>query len=109
MNKELSDIMKSGKPFQLNDPAFQEVVDWKDRTLGLIAQLNTSKDVDEFRDRLSDIIGSEVDKSTTIFAPLHTNFGRHIIIGKTASSIMHAHSWIWVALLLKTMFSSDLK
>jgi acetyltransferase-like isoleucine patch superfamily enzyme len=31
---------------------------------------------------LSEIIGCEIDRSTTIFIPFHTNFGRHIKIGK---------------------------
>jgi len=82
MNRELLERMQSGKPFRLDDPAFLEINEFKDRTLSLSAQLNASKNSDEFRDRLSDIIGSKIDESTTIFAPFFTNFGRYIIIGK---------------------------
>ena len=72
MNRELLEIMQSGKPFRLDDPAFQEIIDLKDRTLSLSPQLNASTSSDQFRDRLSDIIGSIIDKSTTIFAPFYT-------------------------------------
>lgn len=93
MNTELFERMKSGKPFRLDDPAFQEIVEIKNRTLRLSIQLNASTDSDQVRDRLSDIIGSEIDKSTTIFAPFYTNFGRYITIGKNVF-INHACSFL---------------
>jgi acetyltransferase-like isoleucine patch superfamily enzyme len=93
MNRELLEIMQSGKPFRLDDPAFQEIIDLKDRTLSLSPQLNASTSSDQFRDRLSDIIGSKIDKSTTIFAPFYTNFGRFISIGKNVF-INHACSFL---------------
>lgn len=93
MFKELSVIMKSGNPFRLDDPAFQKVNEYKDRTLSLMAPLNSSSNVYEFRERLSDIIGSKIDASTTIFAPFHTNFGAHISIGKNIF-INHACSFL---------------
>jgi acetyltransferase-like isoleucine patch superfamily enzyme len=46
------------------------------------AALNTSTDVDQIRDRLSEITGNQIDKSTTIFIPFYTNFGKHTKIGK---------------------------
>jgi acetyltransferase-like isoleucine patch superfamily enzyme len=85
--------MQSGKPFRLDDPAFQEIIDLKDRTLSLSPQLNASTSSDQFRDRLSDIIGSKIDESTTIFAPFFTNFGRYISIGKNVF-INHACSFL---------------
>lgn len=93
INIELSERMKSGQPFRLDDPAFQEIVEFKDRTLRLSIQLNASTDTDEVRDRLSDIIESEIDKSTSIFAPFFTNFGRYISIGKNVF-INHACSFL---------------
>ena len=82
MNRELLERMQSGKPFRLDDSAFLEINEFKDRTLRLSVQLNASTTSDEFRDRLSDIIGSKIDESTFIFAPFLTNFGRYITIGK---------------------------
>lgn len=63
------------------------------RTIKLIPALNASTDVDEIRNRLSDIIGTEIDQSTMIFAPFYTNFGRHISIGKNVF-INHACSFL---------------
>ena len=93
MKRELVEIMQSGNPFRLDDPAFKEINELKDRTLSLIANLNASTDTDQFRERLSDIIGTKIDESTTIFAPFHTNFGRLISIGKNIF-INHACSFL---------------
>lgn len=93
MKRELVEIMQSGNQFRLDDPAFQEINELKDRTLSLIANLNASTNVDQFRERLSDIIGTKIDESTTIFAPFHTNFGRLISIGKNIF-INHACSFL---------------
>ena len=93
MNLELFKRMSSGKPFRLDDPAFQEINDLKDRTLRLSVELNASTNTDLLRERLSDIIGSKIDNSTTIFAPFFTNFGRYITIGKNVF-INHACSFL---------------
>ena len=52
------------------------------RAIKLTPALNASTSIDEIRARLSEITGKEIDKSTTIFVPFHTNFGQHINIGK---------------------------
>jgi acetyltransferase-like isoleucine patch superfamily enzyme len=48
----------------------------------LSAALNASTTIEEMRARLSEIIGTEIDSSTTIFVPFYTNFGEHIKLGK---------------------------
>lgn len=63
------------------------------RTIKLIPALNASTDIDEIRNRLADIMGTEIDKTTTIFAPFYTNFGRHIRLGKGVF-INHACSFL---------------
>jgi acetyltransferase-like isoleucine patch superfamily enzyme len=93
MNRELQEKMQSGTPFRLDDTIFKEILELKDRTLRLNVQLNASTTTDEFRERLSDIIGSEIDKSTAIFAPFFTNFGRYISIGKNVF-INHACTFL---------------
>lgn len=45
------------------------------------------------RHRLSEIIGSDIDKTTTVFVPFHTNFGKHIKIWKNVF-INHACSFL---------------
>lgn len=55
--------------------------------------LNASTTIDEMRERLSEIIGKPIDKSTTIFVPFHTNFGQHVKLGKNIF-INHACSFL---------------
>jgi acetyltransferase-like isoleucine patch superfamily enzyme len=42
---------------------------------------------------LGEIIGIEIDETTTVFAPFHTNFGRFLTIGKRVF-INHACSFL---------------
>lgn len=85
--------MRSGVPFKLTDPEFATVNAWKDRALALMPVINASTNTDEFRVRLGELIGQEIDHSTTIFPPFHTNLGIHTRIGK-GTFINHACSCV---------------
>jgi acetyltransferase-like isoleucine patch superfamily enzyme len=63
------------------------------RVQRLSPALNASTTIDEMRERLSEIIEREIDTSTTIFVPFHTNFGKHIKLGKNVF-INHACSFL---------------
>lgn len=63
------------------------------RAQRLSPALNASTTVDEMRERLSEMIDSKIDKSTTVFVPFYTNFGKHIRIGKNVF-INHACSFL---------------
>jgi acetyltransferase-like isoleucine patch superfamily enzyme len=63
------------------------------RAQRLSPALNASASIDEIRERLGELIGSIIDKSTTVFVPFHTNFGKHIRIGKNVF-INHACSFL---------------
>ena len=63
------------------------------RTQKLLPSLNASITIDETRERLSDIINSKIDESTTVFVPFFTNFGKHIKLGKKVF-INHACSFL---------------
>jgi acetyltransferase-like isoleucine patch superfamily enzyme len=91
--RTIFDRMRSGELFRLDDPEYPRVLEIVNRTLRLSAQLNASGDVDQVRQILSEIIGSPIDDSTTIFAPFYTNFGRFITIGKNVF-INHACSFL---------------
>jgi acetyltransferase-like isoleucine patch superfamily enzyme len=52
------------------------------RAQKLSPALNAATTMDEMRERLSEIIGTPIDKSTTVFVPFYTNFGKHIKLGK---------------------------
>lgn len=63
------------------------------RAQRLSPALNASTTIDEMRERLSEIIDSRIDMSTTVFVPFHTNFGKHIKLGKNVF-INHACSFL---------------
>jgi acetyltransferase-like isoleucine patch superfamily enzyme len=63
------------------------------RAQRLSQALNASTTVDEMRERLSELIGRSIHKSSTVFVPFHTNFGKHITIGKNVF-INHACSFL---------------
>lgn len=85
--------MKAGEAIRLDDPQYFKVQVVVNRTIKLSAQLNTSTNIDQIRDRLSEIIGKKVDDSTTVFAPFYTNFGLFTQIGKNVF-INHACSFL---------------
>ncbi|HEX6892816.1 MAG TPA: sugar O-acetyltransferase [Chryseolinea sp.] len=63
------------------------------RAQRLSLALNAAVSIDEMRERLGELIGSMIDKSSTVFVPFHTNFGKHIKIGKNVF-INHACSFL---------------
>jgi acetyltransferase-like isoleucine patch superfamily enzyme len=85
--------MKAGEPIRLDDPEYFKIAEVVNRTIRLSADLNISTDIDQIRERLSEIIGTQLDTSTTIFAPFYTNFGRFTQIGKDVF-INHACSFL---------------
>ncbi|KAA3437938.1 sugar O-acetyltransferase [Rufibacter hautae] len=92
-DRDIFDRMKAGEPIRLDDPHYYKIQEIVTRTIGLSAGLNAYTDVDQIRERLSEIIGTPLDESTTVFAPFHTNFGRFTRIGKNVF-INHACSFL---------------
>jgi acetyltransferase-like isoleucine patch superfamily enzyme len=91
--RDIFDRMKAGEPICLDDPQYPKVQEVVSRTISLSVELNTSTNIDQIRARLSDLIGTNVDSSTTVFVPFYTNFGRFIRIGKNVF-INHACSFL---------------
>ena len=86
--------MQAGEPLRKDDPEYSRFGEVVARTIRLCVEMNaTATDVDQVRTRLSDIIGTEIDPSTAIFPPFHTNFGRFIRLGKNVF-INHACSFL---------------
>ena len=92
-NTDSFERMKVGGLFPPDDPQFTKVMELVAHTRELSVKLNASTDINQVRERLSEIIGSQIDKSTRIFPPLYTNFGRFIAIGKNVF-INHACSFL---------------
>lgn len=91
--KHIFERLKSREMVRSTDSDYYLINDVVTRTLKLSQQLNSSGNIDEIRSIVSDIIGAEVDKSTTIFPPFYTNFGQFITIGKNVF-INHACSFL---------------
>ena len=96
MSQNKTDIferMRAGGILRNDDP--QMLKAWKvvARTIKLSAALNVSTDITQIRDRLSEITGNQIDRSTIIFTPFYTNFGQHIRIGKNVF-VNHACSFL---------------
>jgi len=90
---DIFDRMKTGEPIRQNDPEYYKVQEIVDRTIRLSFQLNTSTNVANIKKHLSEITGLDIDESTTVFAPFHTNFGKFIQLGKNVF-INHACSFL---------------
>ena len=91
--RNIFDRMKAGELFRLDDPEYPKVLEVVARTIKLSAELNTSINVDQIRERLSEIICTKLDSSTIVFAPFFTNFGQFIQIGKNVF-INHACTFL---------------
>lgn len=91
--KDIFDRLKEGELVHLDDPEFYKVDEVVQRTIALSPLLNSSTNISDARSKLSEIIASSLDESTTVFTPFYTNFGRFIDIGKHVF-INHACSFL---------------
>ncbi len=83
VSNDIFQRMQAGEPLRKDDPEYARFAEVVARTIQLCVEMNaTATSVDQVRTRLSDIIGTEVDPSTTVFPPFYTNFGRSIRLGK---------------------------
>ena len=92
-NQDIFSRLKSGEPVPLNDPDYYKIHEVVNQTIKLSVALNNATDTQQVRLKLSEIIGVQIDESTTIFPPFYTNFGKHITLGKNVF-INHACSFL---------------
>ena len=79
---DIFERLRSGETIQPNDPEAYKMIEASFATKKLLVRMNSTGDPTEVRNLLSQITGSEIDESTTIFTPLYINYGKHIKIGK---------------------------
>ncbi len=91
--KDIFDKMRAGETIRMDDHQYPKIHAVIKRTIKLSAKLNASEDVKQIRKHLGEIIGSDINSSTIVFAPFYTNFGRFITIGKNVF-INHACSFL---------------
>ena len=77
----------------MDNVEFSRIFEEVNRTIGLSKKLNAAINVNQVRTYLGEIIGEEIDKSTTVFPPFHTNVGRFIRLGRNVF-INHACSFL---------------
>lgn len=92
-NNDIFTEMLKGGIIKNDDPRMSAAWEIVFRAQRLSPALNNATSIDEMRERLGEIIGSEIDKSSTVFVPFYTNFGRHINIGKNVF-INHACTFL---------------
>lgn len=94
LNTSIFERMKEGDPIRKDDPGYNQFMEAVAETIQLCVEMNaTATDVNLVREKLSKIIGKEIDASTAIFPPFYTNFGRSISFGKNIF-INHACSFL---------------
>jgi acetyltransferase-like isoleucine patch superfamily enzyme len=91
--RDIFDDMLNGGIIRKDDPRMAEAWEVVSKAQRLSPALNSATTIDEMRQRLSEIIGSRIDESSTVFVPFFTNFGKHITIGKNVF-INHACTFL---------------
>ncbi|MDW8301752.1 MAG: sugar O-acetyltransferase [Bacteroidia bacterium] len=74
--------LRNGETILPNDPEAYKMIEASFATKKLLVQMNNASDPNEVRSLLSQITGTEIDESTTVFTPLYINYGKHTKIGK---------------------------
>lgn len=93
-DKDIFERMRAGEPIRKDDAEYGKFAEVVSRTIRLCVEMNASAtDLDQVRKQLSEIIGTRIDDSTTIFPPFYTNFGQFIRLGKNVF-INHACSFL---------------
>lgn len=82
METTIFDRLKQGEIILPNDTAAYEMRKASFITKKLLVQMNNTPEPNEVRNLLSQITGTEIDASVTVFTPLHINYGKHTKIGK---------------------------
>ncbi|HYW36072.1 MAG TPA: DapH/DapD/GlmU-related protein, partial [Balneolaceae bacterium] len=82
-----------GEPVPMDDPEYPKIRKQVNQTMELSNKLNAATEVDEARTYLGEITGEKINENTTVFTPFHTNFGRHIRLGRNVF-INHACSFL---------------
>jgi len=80
--KSIFERLRDGETIHANDPEGFKLRDASFATKQLLVRMNNSSSPTEIRDLLSQITGSEIDKTVDVFTPLYINYGKHTKIGK---------------------------
>ncbi|TDS07554.1 DapH/DapD/GlmU-related protein [Sphingobacterium paludis] len=74
--------LRNQESVPFSDPQYAKIGEACGHTKKILVQMNSTADPATIRDLLSQITGSSIDETTTVFTPLHINYGKHTTIGK---------------------------
>jgi len=80
--KDIFERLSNGETISSNDPDAYKMREASFATKKLLVQMNNATEPEAIRSFLSQITGTEIDESVTVFTPLHINYGKHTKIGK---------------------------
>ncbi|MGV8963190.1 MAG: DapH/DapD/GlmU-related protein [Candidatus Saccharimonadaceae bacterium] len=80
--RDIFERLRNGETILSVDPQAYKMRDASYDTKELLIPMNNSSDPAEIRRLLSQITGTEIDESVTVFTPLYINYGKHTRIGK---------------------------
>lgn len=74
---------RKGQPIRVDDPKYPQIHEAIQKAFEITGKLNTSFHNDEqVRSILSELMGYEIDQSTTVKLPFYTDFGKFTRMGK---------------------------
>lgn len=79
---DIFERLSKGETILPNDPDGYKMREASFATKKLLVQMNNATESEEIRSFLSQITGTEIDESVTVFTPFHINYGKHTKIGK---------------------------
>jgi len=79
---DIFDRLRKGETILPNDPDAYKMLGASFTTKKLLVQMNNATEPDVIRNFLSQITGTEIDSTVTVFTPLYINYGKHTKIGK---------------------------
>ncbi|MGJ1191645.1 sugar O-acetyltransferase [Sphingobacterium siyangense] len=80
--EDIFERLKKNKNISSDDPQGYRLKQASFATKAFLVPMNNSADPNEIRNLLSQITGSAIDESTTVFTPLYINYGKNTKIGK---------------------------
>jgi acetyltransferase-like isoleucine patch superfamily enzyme len=85
MERTATDIflrLRNGETISSTDPQAYQLREASFATKQLLVQMNNASNSEVIRSLLSEITGTNIDQSVTVFTPFYINYGKHTQIGK---------------------------
>lgn len=74
--------LRNGEALSFDEPDYYKLAEASERAMDILVDLNSSRTIKDIRTQLSNLVGYQVDESTTLYTPLSSNYGKNIKLGK---------------------------